>query len=152
MNSTKIVFGVALIAFCYISLSYSIKCYVCDTKKSCESPELLECNPKLANRTREYIYAFHKNATLNATSPFYECFREYIETPNTNYYYKGCTYATIKGCNLPLNEQIMSSQYKQECYQCNYKQGCNPANYNKIELRTLLAAIFVGLTVRLGWC
>ncbi|XP_037807609.1 uncharacterized protein LOC119601026 isoform X3 [Lucilia sericata] len=145
MNSKQIIFGVALIAFCCVSLTFSIKCYVCDNKKSCKRPPLKECNPELANRTRTYIFAFHKDASTNATSQFYECFQEYIETRSTDYYYKGCTYDNIEGCKLPLDNVFENS--KQECYQCNDKNGCNPAGRIQIEFMTLIATIVMGFVI-----
>ncbi|KAI8124224.1 hypothetical protein CVS40_5231 [Lucilia cuprina] len=123
----------------------SIKCYVCDDKKSCKRPSLKECNPKLANRTRTYIFAFHKDASTNATSTVYECFQEYIETPSTDYYYKGCTYANIKGCELPLDNVFENC--KRECNQCNDKNGCNPAGHFQIEFMTLIATILMGFVI-----
>ncbi|KNC27276.1 hypothetical protein FF38_09583 [Lucilia cuprina] len=129
-------------------IAISIKCYVCDDKKSCKRPSLKECNPKLANRTRTYIFAFHKDASTNATSTVYECFQEYIETPSTDYYYKGCTYANIKGCELPLDNVFENC--KRECNQCNDKNGCNPAGHFQIEFMTLIATILMGFHLRSG--
>ncbi|XP_037807606.1 uncharacterized protein LOC119601026 isoform X1 [Lucilia sericata] len=151
MNSKQIIFGVALIAFCCVSLSSSIKCYVCEDKKSCKNPKQLECNVMLAQNTQAYLSAFHKGVNASATSPFYDCFTEYIQNSANKYYYKGCTYSNIEGCKLPLNEFLTSSKFKQECHQCRDKNGCNPAGRVNIELMSVFATIFIGFVARRVW-
>ncbi|XP_065364170.1 uncharacterized protein LOC135957365 isoform X1 [Calliphora vicina] len=151
MNSKQIMFGVALIAFCCVSLSSSIKCYVCEDKKTCNKPKQLECNPMLAGNTQAYLLAFHKGASGNTTSAFYECFSEYIENPTNKYYYKGCTYAIVEGCKLPLNDFLISNKFKHECNQCRDKNGCNPAGRADIGPMTVIAAIIMGFVTRRVW-
>ncbi|KAM7347133.1 uncharacterized protein ACRADG_006795 isoform 2-T2 [Cochliomyia hominivorax] len=150
MNSTKIVFGVALIAFCYISLSFSLKCFVCNSKDSCKKAQLYQCDPSLANATRSYVQIYHSGVHPNATSPYYECFKEYIKTSNNvEYYYKGCSYNNVQGCRLPFSNAV-GSPTKHDCKQCS-SDGCNPASRSQIDVITVFATLIVTAILRYVW-
>ncbi|XP_037807595.1 uncharacterized protein LOC119601019 [Lucilia sericata] len=150
MNSKQIIFGVALIAFCCISLSYSLKCYVCDNKENCKHAQLNECNPSLANNTRSYLQKFHTGVNPNATSHFYECFRENIQTTNGEYYYKSCVYSYLDSCTLPLSPYISSITKKHDCKQCR-DNGCNPAGRVGVDVMAGFATIIVAFILRYVW-
>ncbi|XP_037807610.1 uncharacterized protein LOC119601026 isoform X4 [Lucilia sericata] len=147
MNSKQIIFGVALIAFCCVSLSNSLRCFVCNSKETCKKPQLYDCNSNLASNTRNYLQQFHSGVNKNSTSPFFECFKEFIETATNENYYRNCIYANVNGCTLPLSSYISSSTMKRECKQCN-GIGCNPASRVGVNVMTVFAAIVVAFILR----
>ncbi|XP_037807607.1 uncharacterized protein LOC119601026 isoform X2 [Lucilia sericata] len=150
MNSKQIIFGVALIAFCCVSLSNSLRCFVCNSKDTCKKAQLYDCNSGLANNTRTYLHQFHSGLNPNATSPFFECFKEYIKTTTGEYYYRNCVYANTNGCTLPLSPYISSTTKKHDCKQCN-SNGCNPASRVGVDVMTVFATLVAAFILRYVW-
>ncbi|XP_065364171.1 uncharacterized protein LOC135957365 isoform X2 [Calliphora vicina] len=150
MNSKQIMFGVALIAFCCVSLSTSLKCYVCDSRVSCKKPELLECNQKLASDTLTYLQKFHTGIDTSVTSNTYKCLLENTDTTTSKNYYRGCIYPNVLDCNLP-SLSTEGDLKMHECRQCNDRDGCNPAGRAHIGLMTVIATIVLGFVTRSVW-
>ncbi|XP_023293531.2 uncharacterized protein LOC111676785 isoform X2 [Lucilia cuprina] len=150
MNSKQLIFGVALIAFCCVSLSYSLRCFVCNSKETCKKANLYDCNSELANNTRIYMNQFHSGPHPNKTSPFYECFSEYIQTTTGDYYYKNCVYSNVNVCGTPYSPYISPIIKKPYCKQCN-TNGCNPADRVGINVMTVFATIIVAFILRYVW-
>ncbi|XP_067640788.1 uncharacterized protein [Eurosta solidaginis] len=106
MNKAQVLVGLTFLAFCCITLTTSLNCYICDSSQgqNCSSPTNIQtCNATLAQSTVTYGLSY-TNASfqqLNVSSSSFACVNDYITSPNSvPHYYLGCAYKNLEICSL----------------------------------------------------